>query len=145
MRYIFFTSEDEKYWIEINDNNIAYRQIIFSNGAYHVSALEDCLAEGKIIEEEFEENIIEITNEEFEIIWNDSLKSYRQTWNSIKHTYLLNNYITAKLMYFYPQGAIFKIDNIIINYIGNEEVKIHEELKMKIVGYDDSNMWIIAR
>ena len=145
MRYIFFKSEDEKYWIELDDNNFAYRQIILSNGAYHVSALEDCLAEGKIIEEDFEENIIEITKEEYEIIWNDSLKTYRHIWNSIKQTYLLNNYITAKLMYFYPQGAIFKIDNVIINYIGNEKVQIHEELRMKIVGYDDSNMWIIAK
>ena len=145
MRYIFFTSEDEKYWIEINDNNIAYRQVILTDGQYRVSALEDCLAEGQIIESEFDADIIDISKKNFEMIWNEALKDYRQIWESIKNSYKPNSNITGTLKYFYPQGAIFKVDNIIINYIGDSEVQLHEELKMKIVGYDETNMWIIAR
>ena len=145
MRYVFFTTEDEKYWIEINDNNIAYRQVIFSDGLYHVSALEDCLAEGQIVENELEEAIIDISKDDFELIWNKSLKDYRKNWESIKDSYRLNSNITATFMYYYPQGAIFKVDNIIINYIGDNEVHIHEELDMKIVGYDDINLWIITK
>ncbi len=145
MRYVFFTTEDGNYWIEINNNNIAYRQVILSDGLYHVSALEDCLAEGQIVESELEEDIIDISKDDFELIWNKSLRDYRKNWESIKDSYRLNSNITAKFMYYYPHGAIFKVDNIIINYIGNNEVQIHEELDMKIVGYDDINLWIITK
>lgn len=145
MRYVFFTSEKEQYWIEINDDNFATRQIILSDGLYHVSALEDCLAEGQIAEGEIEAGITEISNESFEMTWNEALRDYRQKWKEMKKNYKLNSNITATLMYYYPQGAIFKVDNIIINYIGDSEVKLHEELNMKIVGYDDTNMWIIAK
>ena len=145
MRYIFFTFEDEKNWIEIDDNNIAYRQVIYSDGLYHVSALEDCLAEGQIIEDEIEADIIDISKKNFEITWNDTLRDYRKIWESVKNNYRPNSDITATLMYFYPQGAIFKVDNIIINYIGDKEVQLHEKLRMKIVGYDDINMWVIAK
>ncbi len=145
MRYIFFTFEDEKNWIEIDDNNIAYRQVIHSDGLYRVSALEDCLAEGQIIEDEIEADIIDISKKNFEITWNDALRDYRKIWKSVKNNYKPNSDITATLMYFYPQGAIFKVDNIIINYIGDKEVQLHEKLRMKIVGYDDINMWVIAK
>ncbi|SEQ06166.1 hypothetical protein SAMN02910289_01152 [Lachnospiraceae bacterium RM5] len=145
MKYIFFESEKEKYWIEINDDNFATRQIILSDGLYHVSALEDCLAEGQIINGEFEADFIDISKKNFEIAWNDALRDYRKIWESIKNNYKLNSNITATLMYFYPQGAIFKVNNIIINYIGENEVQLHEKLNMKIVGYDETNMWIITR
>ena len=145
MKYIFFTFEDEKNWIEIDDKNIAYRQVILSDGLYHVSALEDCLAEGQIEESELEGNIIDISKDDFELIWNKSLRDYRKNWESIKDSYRLNSNITATFMYYYPQGAIFKVDNIIINYIGDKEVQIHEELDMNIVGYDDINLWIITK
>lgn len=59
--------------------------------------------------------------------------------------YHFNDYITATLMYYYPQGAIFMADNVIINYKGKVKVNIHDELRMKVIGYDDTNMWIITR
>lgn len=66
MRYISFNYEDEKYWIELNNDNVAYREIILSNDCYHVSALEDCLAEGEFVDEEIEAEIKDITQTEFE-------------------------------------------------------------------------------
>ena len=47
--------------------------------------------------------------------------------------------------YFYPQGAIFRTDDMIIVYVGEDAVQLHEKKKMKIIGYDDVNMWIIAQ
>ena len=90
-------------------------------------------------------HIIDISKKNFEITWNDALRDYRKIWKSVKNNYKPNSDITATLMYFYPQGAIFKVDNIIINYIGDKEVQLHEKLRMKIVGYDDINMWVIAK
>ncbi len=144
MRYIYFIYDEEKNWIEMDDKAIANRQVIQIDGIYHVSALEDCLAEGQLLDCEIDANIIDINKEDFENIWNESLKDYKRIWSIIKNKYKLNSYIKAFCMYYYPQGVIFKVDNVIINYIGKEKVKIHEEYKMRIVGYDDVNMWIIT-
>lgn len=145
MKYIFFTFQKEKYWIEVDDSNFAARQIVFSDGSYHVSAFEDCLAEGPVIETEIEEDIVIITKADFEKVWEYSTRDYRQTWKLAKYKYHINDYITATLMYYYPQGAIFMTDNVIINYKGKVKVNIHDELRMKVIGYDDTNMWIITR
>ena len=145
MRYIFFICENDKFWIEMNDKNFATRQIILSDGRYRVSALEDCLAEGMIIEEEIGEDIITISVEEFEHVWSEALIEYRKNWDSIKIKNKINHYITAEMAYFYPQGAIFRTNDMIIVYVGEDAVQLHEKKKMKIIGYDDVNMWIIAQ
>lgn len=144
MKYIFFIHENDKYWIEINDKKIAVRQIILSNNQYHISCFEDCLAEGKIIKSQIDAEIIEISNKDFEIIWYSILEEHRSEWIRLKKKYTINSTIKGTFMYLYPQGAIFKNGRILINYKGKKEVKLHSELEMIIVGYDEKNMWLIT-
>jgi len=144
MRYISFNFEDEKYWIELNNDNVAYREIILSNDCYHVSALEDCLAEGEFVDEEIEAEIKDITQTEFEQIWDDAMREHSEKWGETKNKYKINDCLTATLIYYYPQGAIFKCDDILVLYNGEREFYLHEQTMLRIVGYDDTNMWVVA-
>ena len=145
MKYIFFSIDEEKYWIEIDDSGYAIRQIILSEDGYHVSCVEDCLAEGKIVENDLEVNVINISVADFNIVWDKALDEYKQTWNMTKKKYKINDFITATFAYFYPQGPIFKNKNIVIKYVGDKTVKLHDKLTLTVIGYDDTNMWLVAR
>lgn len=145
MKHIFFSFEEDKYWIEIDDEGYANRQIIFSEGEYHVSALEDCLAEDDIDESDIDADVVNISEADFELAWNKALERYKPTWGRIKDEHKINDTITARLAYFYPQGAIFKKDDISIRYAGDKETCLNDELTMKIIGYDDVNMWLVAQ
>lgn len=71
--------------IEVNNDNVSYREIILSKDCYHVSALEDCLAEGEFVDEEIESEIKDITQTEFEQIWDDALREHSEKWGEIKN------------------------------------------------------------
>lgn len=61
-----------------------------------------------------------------------------------KNKYKINDCLTATLIYYYPQGAIFKCDDILVLYNGEREFYLHEQTMLRIVGYDDTNMWGVA-
>ena len=113
MRYIYFISDEDRYWIEVDNDGIAVRQIILSDGLYHISALEDCLAEGKVVDEEIDGDVTDISRADFEHVWEKTLEEYRPVWNSTKQRFKINDFIMAELAFYYPQGKIFKIDNIL--------------------------------
>lgn len=70
MRYLLIYFENEQYWLEITEKQIATRQIIVDeNLEIHISCREDCLAEGKIITDELGGTYKEISKEEFESQW----------------------------------------------------------------------------
>lgn len=48
MNYIMIKYENEEFWIEIDKENYAIRQIIISGDNIEISCINDCLAEGKI-------------------------------------------------------------------------------------------------
>lgn len=145
MKYLYFLYEDDRYWIELDDKGFANRQIILSDGCYHISAFEECLAEGRIGEEDIDAKVTNISHSDFELIWNDILKNHRSDWESAKQKYKINDSITAELAFYYPQGPIFKVGHVFVKYTGNQDVFIHEKRIMKVIGYDETNMWIIAQ
>ena len=46
MNYIIIKYENEEFWIEIDKENYAIRQIIISGDNIEISCINDCLAEG---------------------------------------------------------------------------------------------------
>ena len=64
-KYIYLQDEGDKYWIELDGENYAVRQISVDVwGRYHLSCFEDCLAEGV-----FEEKCIEKIISKNEFAW----------------------------------------------------------------------------
>lgn len=75
MKYWLLESGKEKYWYELDDGGYANRQIVLDeHGQIHISCLEDCLAEGPINEADIDDSIINLSKQEFDILWQDILK-----------------------------------------------------------------------
>lgn len=144
MRYIYFVCDNDEYWIELDNDSYATRQIILSGNVYHFSCIEDCLAEGVINDKELSDDIVDISLIEFDKIWNVVLKKYSDAWNKTKEKNKIGDYIIGNLKCYYPQGAIFTSKDFIINYKGTKNIAIHSDLEMRIIGYDETNMWVIT-
>lgn len=151
MKYWFINFEEEQYWIEVADDNIATRQIIKDeDDIIRISCIEDCLAEGVIDVEDLEGEIIEISLEKFEEKWNAETKAYHNLWEFQKEKYPIGKIVECKIKYFYPQGIIMQIGDTKGVY-QDRELKASNEygkypldtIKGKVKGYDDKNMWLI--
>lgn len=54
MKYLFSEFDSEQFWIEVDHDGYALRQIIIdADNKVHVSCIEDYLAEGTIDENDF--------------------------------------------------------------------------------------------
>ncbi len=145
MRFLSISDEKDQYLIEINEKGFATRQIVFSeDGTCHISCLEDCLAEGQIKDSDMDGEVKEISEQEFELSWNKIVGRYKSKWSAMKKKYHVGDVIRGEFRYYYPQGMIFSYDQFFVLYTGNKEAKLHTELDMRIVEFDDINMWIVA-
>ena len=139
-KYLYFKGNEE-YWFEINEENIAYRQIIKDEkNSYHLSCLEDCLAEESVYARD---DFIEITDDCFNDLWNDLLHSEKQKWREKKNKYSIDKCVKGTVCYFYPQGTIVHGNDFIGVYKGNTQKEILEEVYLQIISYDEKNMWLI--
>lgn len=93
MKYFLLKVGTERYWIEQDDDNYAYRQITLDEfNELHISCLEDYLSEGEISEMEIEEWkedgwFFDLTKEEFENLWQSVIKKYEKQWKEVKKRY----------------------------------------------------------
>lgn len=145
MKYIFFTFENEKFYIELDFENIPLRQIIIDeNAKVSVSCREHCLAEGKINTEEIGEEIKIIRQEDFDFIWDISTELYKKQWEQTKRKYTIGKKIVGYISVFYPQGVIIKGDDFYA-VCNNKEINfIEQKIKAEVKGYDEQNMWLIV-
>lgn len=151
MKYWFINFEEEQYWIEVADDNIATRQIIKeADDIIRISCIEDCLAEGVINIEDLEGEIIKISSEEFEDKWKAEIKAYYKNWEFQKVKYPIGKIVEGEIKYFYPQGIIMQIGETKGIYQDKESKESNEYIKYplntikgKVKGYDEKNMWLI--
>lgn len=145
MKYLLLELDKEKYWFEIEDDNYANRQIVFDEyNEFHVSCLEDCLAENPIIEAYLEGDVKYLTKHKFENVWQSVLKKYVKRWEKTKKKYSIGTCVQGICKYFYPQGSIIIGKDFIAVYKGNESICINKSVKCKIKLYDDTNMWLVV-
>ncbi len=149
MKYWLINLEEEQYWIEVSDDNIAMRQVIKEVGnVIRISCIEDCLAEGIFDVEDLEGEILEASMEEFEKVWSNETKPYRNLWEIQKEKYEIGNIVEGKIKYFYPQGIIMQIGEVKGLYVDKKENNAYSKypldtIKGIVKGYDEKNMWII--
>ena len=145
MKYLLITLNNEQWWIELNNDNCAVRQIVLDHfGIIHMSCFEDCLAEEPIDFADLEGAITIITKEKFQSFWYSLINNHIEKWNETKKKYPLNCYIFGVCRYFYPQGIIITGCDYIALYIGEQKIKIHQSITTKVIKYDDLNMWLIC-
>lgn len=146
MNYIYFTFEEEQFFIELDYENYAQRQIIlYPNGTYMISCIDDCLVEGQINFEGITD-ITTISSALFESKWDALTASYRNQWNLVKENYPVGQCITGIIKYFYPQGArvqLGTVQGLISDNCGNTPNFIDCVITGVVSGYDEQNMWVV--
>lgn len=144
MKYILDFFEGEEYWIELDNEGYALRQMIIGNNATQISCLTDCLAEGVVLLEELDGDIKIIEQEVFESRWRNSLKDMKVKWELKKKEYTIGKQVIGKLKYYYPQGAIIQLNEI--QGVCSDDIPsgliISTELQCTVTGYDEINLWI---
>lgn len=145
MTYIFVDFEGYKYWIEVNDEGTALRQVtIDENNITSISCLEPCLADQYV---DTENDCEIISKDEFEKVWENAVLPYRKIWNTEKLKYKKGQNISGIIKYFYPQGAVLDLNNGYgcMNIENCREKPLYPGYSVSgtISGYDEENMWIL--
>lgn len=151
MRYLQISYDNTNFWMEIEEDDYVVRQVIKDvNGSYHISCMEDCLAEGTIQEQDLDGTIEKITKNQFEMIWEHVKSDYSPIWEKKKRNTPIGSYVKATYRYDYPQGYIFSIGDwpgvLVINDTIAEQmvsVQVGDIITGKVTGYDDLNMWFV--
>lgn len=122
------------------------------NTQVEVSCRYCCLAEGTIDIDEFDFNSVgitikEISKKEFEAIWSLYTKSIKDEFLIEIKKYPIGIEIQGVGMYFYPQGMIFRVENIQGCAIGEYGINypMGRIVKGKVIGYDFDNYWILIK
>lgn len=144
MNYIFMEFENEKFWIEVDKNGYAQRQIISKEGIDLLSCRTDCLAEGIV---DIVNDCTQISSELFNEIWDKKSYDIRKIWNSEKAKYPIGTSVIGTIRYFYPQGIIFDLDNLqgCANFDCSKTSSLYPTnlIRGSVCGYDECNMWIL--
>lgn len=102
---------------------------------------EDCLAEGVLMEKCIEKII---SKNEFQELWYSCLARFSKQWKSVKTKYKIGSNVLGRVEYYYPQGIILKGTDFTALYRGKNNYRLHEEVSVRIVKYDDDNMWFVV-
>lgn len=142
--------ELEYYYFEVDAEMIAYRQVTVMNDCYRVSIAPDfVLAEKEI---ELFEGDEEISQEQFNEIWNKAVAPYRGDWEQVKQDYARGIAVSGSIMMFYPQGAIIQLSGTAYAIADTAELRTHTKPELMypgyqvqgtVTGYDDNNFWLI--
>ena len=146
MKYICISFSDDKYYLELDKENVALREIILHKGeaTFEISCFEDCLAEGKVDIHQTEGEILRLTKEQFDNVWYTYTTWYRAEWNRVKESMNIGKLLKMKECYIYPQGIILKRKHLtgLCKKIGG--FSLNKIVTVIITGYDDLNMWLIV-
>jgi len=129
MRYIYIDFEGIKYYIELDDENYALRQIIIEDDILKLSCRDDIITEGKI-DTKNDCNCTVITKTKFNKKWEHYIQSYHSDWESIKSSYIKDQIVNGNVGRFYPQGTMIAIDGVILacdSSKTNQPARIHQK------------------
>lgn len=145
MKYILLQSGKERYWLELDNDNYANRQIILdADNRFHISCKEECLAEGQIYADDLDGDISYLGAQEFETMWKHILKKYKKQWKKTKKKYPIGTNVQGIHSYLYPQGIIVRGKDFIAIHLKDEKFSIGKVVQYKVAAYDNINMWLIV-
>lgn len=146
MEYWKIEFEGEQILVESDlSSKTVYKQMVIDE-TIHLSAFEDCLAEGDFYIDDMEGQIEQISKSEFEAIWYSELHKYEQEWQKIKRKYAIGSVLEVKTQYSYPWGWIVSMeDSIVIKGLMDSKRSHYSNdvIKCIVSGYDEQNLWVL--
>ena len=142
-------------YLETNDG-CAIRQITF-NGKEYLSSNRKYpngsmgLAEGQTDFDIIEE-IIPISKQEFDEIWNTHLAIHQNEWNATKEAYSIGKEVKGVIEIFFPQGVIVDLGGDALGVADYAESRASttwenmypwHHITAIVEGYDEVNQWVI--
>lgn len=148
MQYIKSLFEDEIYYFEVDDQQVAYRQVVVSEGQSKVSIAPDFMLAETEINFEPDEKMGLI---EFEMTWESAISPYRKQWDYYKQQYLPGDSVSGTLRMFYPQGCIIQLNKHVYaiadtttlpEQIGGQPIGVGLTVTGIVSGYDEQKLWV---
>ncbi|MBA8268911.1 hypothetical protein HVY28_19540 [Escherichia fergusonii] len=148
MNYIFADFEGYKYWLEVDNDGTALRQVTIeeSSRIIEVSCLGPFLAD-QYVDTQNDYEII--TREQFESVWQEATAVEGEKWHEEKLKYVPGMAIQVTIQYFYPQGTICRMGDrlfcasIKTTFLHGVSLGPGANILGAIAGYDEPNMWIL--
>lgn len=146
MKYVCISHNNDKYLIELDEENTALREIILheKTSSFEISCFEDCLAEEKVDISQIEGEITNLSKKAFEDLWQTTTAQYSSKWYEIKKSMTIGTIIEMQQCYIYPQGIILKQNSLTGICEKTDGFILHRNATVRIIGYDDLNMWLIV-
>lgn len=162
MKYFFFKADIEegvpasyyeldKKWYIIRSIIILPDSVIGSNQPYYKIPGQEyydlTIPEGphdpSDLMEGYEDEIVEITKEEFDTKWRDFLNSQINRWEKTKARFEIGSRINGLPKMYYPQGIIVEVELDVYGIIPRKILPLNENVPFKI-GQQDLNLEIIS-
>ncbi len=146
MKYICVSYYQDKYYMELDEENTALREIILHDqlASFEISCFDNCLAEGEVNIDQIEGDILKLSKEYFENLWQTYTLQYKSKWDKIKKSMTIGTILEMKQCYIYPQGIILKQDYLTGLCEKIDDFSLNRIATVRIIGYDDLNMWLIV-
>ncbi|WP_054941446.1 YxiJ family protein [Paenibacillus ihuae] len=155
MIYLLQQSDKQQWYFEVDDEGIAYRQMLLEEGkeskTSNVKKHEFFLAEHELPLDDPE--LKRIPKEAFEAVWDEMITEQQPRWLENKKTLPLGTTIMGYLEVLYPQGVIVSIPDTealgLADYdecaAQSQQRNIHKGLlvEAQITGYDEVNCWFL--
>lgn len=98
------------------------------------------------------EDVIPITQEEFDGIWKEHLKSREAVWANTKRAYPLQTIVNGHILIFFPQGVIVDLGGEAIGVADYQACNASTKPEFMypkhrvtalVTGYDEVNQWLV--
>jgi hypothetical protein len=146
MEYICISFADDKYYFELDNDNVALREIILheDTSTAEISCFDDCLSEGEVDICQIEGEVLKISKDHFEKLWQKYTFQYKDEWNEICNSMIIGTLLKMKQCYIYPQGIILKQDDLTGLCEKIDDFSLNEITTVRVIGYDNLNMWLVV-
>jgi hypothetical protein len=132
----------------------ALRQITFNGERYLTSNVDMDLPEKEadyhaLVEEG---EVIPISKQEFDSVWNAHLALRQNQWETAKRAYPIDKAVQGSLKLFFPQGVIVNLDGGVLGVADYQACRAsttwenmypRHKITAVVSGYDEINQWIV--
>lgn len=137
------------------DNGCEVRRVTVIKDRYYSSNVDLHLGEGYVDYDSPENaDVVPITKQEFDQIWDQHLEAYRDQWNQAKKNYPVGSSVVGYIERFFPQGVIIYFDDHTLGVADHEQCRastkpefiMSTQIKITgvVIGYDEVNQWIMV-